>query len=529
MQMLSVHMPSRRELPGYMHDNDAEATRRGRLRGSAGATLLVALTLLALAACDTLHPEELDCEEAVAYYQKCCPTAPSPSIQCVDSVGIGISTPPDISEFQSACLRAMSCDELVAGGYCAAASAFQSSNATLFPPPLGCQTPPVCNGIPLPANGVTGAVTAILDDASLGDLTQTGSLQAGNGATADATLTFGNPDYQLAIQCQDILPSESMIGGSRSFAQMCMSTTLALSGPAVEQPLTFDLTSVPGTVRTISTLDSSGNGTVTVVVDIPPVNLPASPTGSTLQLSIAGLTVKQTFAAETCPSGYGGGACAVATSADAPTTSPMLVLGAVALALLLRRRRSLALAPAVLVWLWPRAAIAQEPPSQTVAPPPVAPEPTASPAAAADAPRSFRLAAVGTFYDVFDLHAWGAGAEASLIVGRNQVREVHADLRFIQEQTFAGVFLEDVSAGATVEFLLGSSGLRAGAGVGAMYLLVRRATTASFIAVPGLDARARFGYDAGLANRPFVMAELEIRAPLGALAWGPTLQVGWRF
>lgn len=382
-----------------MHDNDAETTRRGRPRGSAGAALLVVLTLLASSSCDTLHPEELDCEEAVAYYQKCCPTPPSPAIRCVDSVplwqggfgvdgpggGGGVGSTPDISELQSACLRAMSCEELVAGGYCAAASAFlpSNANATLFPPPLGCQTPP-----------------------------------------------------------------------------------------------------------------------------------PAT----------ASLYPRTRSAATPRHGGY-----AVATSADAPTTSPMLALGAVALALLLRRRRSLALAPAVLVWLWPRAAIAQELPSQTVAPPPVAPEPTASPAAAADAPRSYRLAAVGTFYNVFDLHAWGAGAEASLVVDRNRGREVHADLRFIQEQTFGGVFLEDASAGATVEFLLGSSGLRVGAGVGAMYLLVRRATTASFIAVPGLDASARFGYDAGLANRPFVMAELEVRAPLGALAWGPTLQAGWRF
>jgi MYXO-CTERM domain-containing protein len=492
--------------------------------------ILVALTVLASAACDTLHPEELDCEEAVAYYQKCCPSGPSPSIQCIDSVGFQVTStrPPDISEFQSACLRAMSCDELVAGGYCAAASAFQPSNAnlTLFPPPLGCQTPPVCNGIPLPATGVSGSVTASFDGTPLGDLTQNGSLQASNGTTASATLTFGNANYQLAIQCQDILPTESMIGGSRSFAQMCMSTTLALSGSAVEEPLTFDLTSVPGNVRTSSTLDSNGNGTVTVVVDIPPVDLPAVPAGSTLQLSISGLTVKQTFAAESCPSGGGIGGCAVATSGDAPTTSPML-LGAVALALLLRRRRSLALAPAVLLWLWPRAAVAQELPSQTVAPPPIAPEPTAAPAA--DAPTSYRLAAVGTFFNVFDLHAWGAGAEASLVVGRHEVSEVHAALRFIQELTFAGVYMEDVSAGATIEFLLGSSGLRAGVGGGAMYLLVRRATTASFIAVPGLDACTRFGYDAGLANRPFVMAELEIRAPLGALAWGPTLQAGWRF
>jgi MYXO-CTERM domain-containing protein len=321
-----------------------------------------------------------------------------------------------------------------------------------------------------------------------------------------------------------------MIGGSRSFAQMCMTTTLSLGGSAVEEPLTFDLTSVPGDVRTTPTLDSNGNGTVTVVVDIPPVSLPAIPAGSTLQLSTAGLTVKQTFAAETCPSG-GVGGCAVAISADAPATSPMLVLGAVALALLLRRRRSLALAPAVLVCSWPRAAIAQEPPPQTVAPPPRAPEPTASPAADASgsASGSYRLAAVGTFFDVFDLHAWGAGAEASLVVGRHAVSEVHMDLRFIQELTLAGLFLEDVSAGATVELLLGSSGLRAGVGGGAMYLLVRRATTASFIAVPGLDGCIRFGYDAGLANRPFVMAELEVRAPLGALAWGPTLQAGWRF
>ncbi len=79
------------------------------------------------------------------------------------------------------------------------------------------------------------------------------------------------------------------------------------------------------------------------------------------------------------------------------------------------------------------------------------------------------------------------------------------------------------------EHTLGQTGFRFGAGGGAMYMLVRRVTTGTFIAVPGVDGAVRFGYDAGLPGRPFVLADFEVRLPLGAVAWGPTVQAGWRF
>lgn len=95
--------------------------------------LLAVLALLMTTRCDTLHPEELDCEDAVAYLQRCCPSFPASSIQCVYGQG-GCNLPldgsgggcisayqePDISESQSRCIRGESCSQLVADGTCAA-------------------------------------------------------------------------------------------------------------------------------------------------------------------------------------------------------------------------------------------------------------------------------------------------------------------------------------------------------------------------------------------------------------------------
>jgi MYXO-CTERM domain-containing protein len=119
------------------------------VRGSRTASRLVAplallcLLLLALPGCDTLHPEELDCEEAVAYLQKCCPSPPSPAVQCVYD---NSSTIPGISQPGSTCIRAMSCVQLVDAGICGTLSAYESGQASkdsvcgpmpVTPPPVG--------------------------------------------------------------------------------------------------------------------------------------------------------------------------------------------------------------------------------------------------------------------------------------------------------------------------------------------------------------------------------------------------------
>ena len=143
--------------------------------------------------------------------------------------------------------------------------------------------------------------------------------------------------------------------------------------------------------------------------------------------------------------------------------------------------------------------------------------------------RGLRAADVVTYFKAFDLPVWGAGAAASLQLGKCKGWETFAEIRFLQEVTPQVLLLQEPGVRVFAEWMLGGTGLRLGGGGGPMYLLIRRATTGSLIAVPGLDGFVRLGYDAGRANTPFVFADLEVRAPLGALVWGPTLQVGWRF
>jgi hypothetical protein len=82
-----------------------------------GGGLLTAGTLALVFACgDALQQDELDCEEAVSYLEGCCPGFDTRGLKCIDDGCGGHS--PDISEPQSACIRAERCQALVASGVC---------------------------------------------------------------------------------------------------------------------------------------------------------------------------------------------------------------------------------------------------------------------------------------------------------------------------------------------------------------------------------------------------------------------------
>ena len=66
-------------------------------------------------------PSELDCEEAVAYLEKCCPTFHPTTLRCVQTSGCG-SEVPAITSQQSSCIRGKSCEALRDLGICAEAS-----------------------------------------------------------------------------------------------------------------------------------------------------------------------------------------------------------------------------------------------------------------------------------------------------------------------------------------------------------------------------------------------------------------------
>lgn len=79
--------------------------------------LLGAAALSTLVAGGGLRQDELDCEEAVAHLQDCCPDFANATIACVASSGCTESDPA-LSIKESACVIARSCADVVATGLC---------------------------------------------------------------------------------------------------------------------------------------------------------------------------------------------------------------------------------------------------------------------------------------------------------------------------------------------------------------------------------------------------------------------------
>lgn len=81
------------------------------------AGFAAALFIGAPLACGDMKQDELDCEEAVAHLQDCCPGFDARRIECLHSDGC---TPerPAISIPQSQCIRGENCGELVSSGVC---------------------------------------------------------------------------------------------------------------------------------------------------------------------------------------------------------------------------------------------------------------------------------------------------------------------------------------------------------------------------------------------------------------------------
>lgn len=83
-----------------------------RLPG-AGAALLAIVFLSAESL--TIDESELECEQAVAHVEQCCPGFPHSLPHCVRTA---CTATPDLTISQSRCLQALDCDPLVAAGVC---------------------------------------------------------------------------------------------------------------------------------------------------------------------------------------------------------------------------------------------------------------------------------------------------------------------------------------------------------------------------------------------------------------------------
>lgn len=120
-----------------------------RLFTPARGPLLALLVFSAFTRCNGMAPSELECEEAVAYLEKCCPTFhPGTGLQCVQSTGC---TPqvPAITKADSDCIRSRSCSQLQSDGICAAASEPGYEDGPTITPPSGDGA--IANPQPLPS------------------------------------------------------------------------------------------------------------------------------------------------------------------------------------------------------------------------------------------------------------------------------------------------------------------------------------------------------------------------------------------
>jgi hypothetical protein len=104
-----------------------------------GSALATAMSIALFFACgDALNQEELDCEEAVAHLEECCPGFDSSQIVCVhEQQGciLGSTTHPAIERDQTTCIRHESCNALVSSGVCDRAQAAKPYTTMSDPDP----------------------------------------------------------------------------------------------------------------------------------------------------------------------------------------------------------------------------------------------------------------------------------------------------------------------------------------------------------------------------------------------------------
>ena len=77
-------------------------------------TLLVAVVL----SCGSIPDDELDCEEAAARLESCCPRFDARRVNCLNKQGCNGNLRPAFTENALACVTERSCDELLTRGIC---------------------------------------------------------------------------------------------------------------------------------------------------------------------------------------------------------------------------------------------------------------------------------------------------------------------------------------------------------------------------------------------------------------------------
>jgi hypothetical protein len=65
-----------------------------------------------------LRQDEVDCEDAIAYLQGCCPDFTGSTVACVHDEGCGEVTDTALSIAESQCITGDTCEQIVSAGIC---------------------------------------------------------------------------------------------------------------------------------------------------------------------------------------------------------------------------------------------------------------------------------------------------------------------------------------------------------------------------------------------------------------------------
>ncbi len=96
--------------------NDTSPPHAGARRWA--MRVVAVLGLSTLVADGGLRQDEIDCEQAVAYLQGCCPDWAGATVACTYDSGCGSTTETALSIDQSQCILGESCSQIVATGIC---------------------------------------------------------------------------------------------------------------------------------------------------------------------------------------------------------------------------------------------------------------------------------------------------------------------------------------------------------------------------------------------------------------------------
>jgi len=157
-------------------------------------------------------------------------------------------------------------------------------------------------------------------------------------------------------------------------------------------------------------------------------------------------------------------------------------------------------------------------------------EPSSDPPLRSDDPRSHiqaRVALIGEYRSLYDLSVLGGGVMIS--GGGDGDKSGQFNLRLAGGRTMAGLSVVDIGVGGSAEFVV-TGGFLVGLGGGLAVFGVQRATDGTELLSVGPELYARTGYRFANRNAPFIT--LDFGSELqngGALVWGPTLSLGYRF